>query len=104
MHDIVNELEFFTVIVGRKQRKALVEAVSRGGGRAVNIVYGKGSVDAGYLKDAFGLVQEENKVVITCLLSKKRSAGMFEMLIREFHFDKPNTGIAFAVPVDRLLF
>jgi len=90
------------LIAGRKQKDRLMTALAEHGGHFFNICYGKGSVKARHLMDAFGLVPEENKVVITCLLSDKEASAVFDMLIADFHFDKPNTGIAYTIPVEKL--
>lgn len=95
-------IEFLTLIAGRKQRGAIVNELSEAGGRLIKIVYAKGSVKSSYLKDMLGLVPEENKVLITCLLPSERTGAVLEMLVRKFHFDQPNTGIAFTIPVERL--
>lgn len=95
-------IEFLTLIAGRKQKDALLDALSEAGGRLVNVVYGKGSAKSGYLRDMFGLVPEENKVVITCLLPGEKSDAVLNMLVSKFHFDQPNTGIAFIIPVEKL--
>ncbi len=102
MNNCLNDLVFLTLIAGRKQKGALLDALTETGGRLVNIVYGRGSVNSSYLQDMLGMVPEENKVVITCLLPGEKCDAMFEMLIRKFNFDKPNTGIAFTVPVEKL--
>jgi len=92
-------LVFLTVIAGRKLKDALTESLSEEGGRLITVMYGKGAVTSDYLSDMFGLVAEENKVVITCLLACKKTDAVWNMLITKFHFDKPNTGIAFTVPI-----
>ena len=102
--DTFNHIVFLTVIAGRKQQNELMAAISQNGGKLVNICYGKGSVKANYLMDAFGFVPEENKVVIICLLAKRRTDKMFRMLNEQFHFNQPNTGIAFTSPVRELSF
>ena len=90
------------IIAGRKQKDPLLKSLARSGGHFINLYYGRGSVKASFLMDAFGLVAEENKVMITCLLSRKETEAVFDMLMSEFHFDKPNTGIAYAMPVEKL--
>lgn len=104
MNDFTCCIEFLTLITGRKQRAALVHALSEAGGRLIKIVYGKGSAQSNYLLDMFGLVPEENKVVITCLLPRDKAEAVLQMLIDQFHFDQPNTGIAFTIPVEKLSF
>lgn len=98
--DVPSCLEFLTIIAGRKLKASLIESLSAEGGRLITVMYGKGSVKTDYLRDMFGLVPEENKVVITCLLPCKKVDTAMDMLVSKFHFDKPNTGIAFTVPIN----
>ncbi|NLL78033.1 MAG: hypothetical protein GX235_12460 [Clostridiales bacterium] len=93
-------MEFFTIIAGRKLKDSLIESLSEEGGRLITVMYGKGSVKSDYLRDMFGLVPEENKVVITCLLPLQKTDAVSDMLVKKFHFDKPNTGIAFTIPIN----
>jgi hypothetical protein len=95
---------FLTLIAGRKQKDDLLHALSELHVPLTNVVYGKGGAEANYLKNVFGLVPEENKVVITCLLTRGQSDAVLRMLVEKFDFDKPNTGVAFTVPVDRMPF
>ena len=104
MREVVNMVSFLVVIAGRKQKKELLKAISENGGRALHIEYGQGSVKASYIQDAFGFVPEEKKVVISCLLSNRRADDMLKMLAEQFDFNKPNTGIAFTIPVNKLAF
>ena len=104
MDDALKEIRFLTVIAGRKQKEPLVTALTQHGGHMVDVIYGKGSVKASHLMDALGLVPEEKKVMLTCLLTRKRAEETMQMLRDKFHFDLPNTGIAFTVPVNKLSF
>ena len=96
------DIKYLVLIAGRKQKDKLLKALSENGGHFFNIYYGKGSVKASFLMDAFGLVPEENKVLITCLLSSTEAEVIFNLLVKDFHFDKPNTGIAYTMPVEKL--
>ena len=95
---------FLTLIAGRKQKDALLTALSQSGTRLISALYGKGSVKSSYLKNVFGLIPEENKVVITCVLTQVKADAVMKILIEKFRFDKPNTGIAFTIPIDSLSF
>ncbi|MGI6497360.1 MAG: hypothetical protein ACOX0U_00705 [Oscillospiraceae bacterium] len=96
---------FFTLIAGRKQKDALVTLLLNIGAQMIDTVYGKGSAKTSpSLMEAFGFVPEENKVIITCLLPRKKADAALEVLVKKFNFDKPNTGIAFTVAVDCLSF
>lgn len=98
------EIVFLTLIAGRKQKDALLSSLSESGVHLTNTIYGKGTVKANYMENLFGLVPEENKVVITCVLTREKSNAVMDMLIKKFHFDRPNTGIAFTKHIDRLSF
>jgi len=102
MHEELCCIEFFVVIAGRKQKFALLEALSASGARLMHVAYGRGSIHASHLKEMLGLVPEEQKVLITCLLPRDNMDGALDMLVKQFHFDKPNTGIAFSIPIERL--
>lgn len=104
MIDCPHCIEFLTLIAGRKQKAAMVSALSAAGGRLIKIVYAKGSVKSSYLRDMFGLVPEEHKVLITCLLPCDKVDAVLAMLEEKFRFDQPNTGIAFTIPVEKLSF
>lgn len=98
------KIVFFTLIAGRKRKDALLSALSEQGAQLINTVYGKGTVDASYLQDVFGLAPETNKVVITCLFSESGADAAMAMLVEKFNFDRPNTGVVFTIPVDRVSF
>jgi len=103
-YDIPFCLEFMTIIAGRKLRDTLTNSLSEQGGRLITIMYGEGSVKSDFLHDMLGLVPEENKVVITCLLPCNKVDTVLDMLVNKFHFDKPNTGIAFTIPIENISF
>ena len=95
---------FMVLIAGRKQKDALLTALLETGAHLINTTYARGTVKASFLKSAFGLVPEEHKVVVTCVLTQAKACAALRMLSTRFHFDQPNTGVAFTIPVDRLSF
>jgi hypothetical protein len=97
-----SDIVFLTVIAGRKQKDALLSALLNAGIHLINTVYGRGTVSASLLKSALGLIPEEHKVVITCVSTQPKIEAVFALLIEKFHFDRPNTGIAFTTRVDKL--
>ena len=98
------DITFLVVIAGRKKKDVLLSALLESGARLMNTIYGKGTVKASYLENLLGLIPEENKTVILCATTTKKVDAILEMLVERFHFDKPNTGVAFTVPIDRLSF
>lgn len=99
-----HDIDFLIIIADRKKRKELLGAMEEIEGRLVNSIYGKSSVKASTFMDVFGFAREENKIIITFLISNKKTDKALEILMKRFGFDKPNTGIAFTLPVDGLLF
>lgn len=93
------QLTFLVIVAGRKQKKELLSVLLEMDCRIVNTVYGKSSIHAGQLVEMLGFVPEENKVVITCLMKKDKADSILQTLQHEFHFEKPNTGIAFTIPI-----
>ena len=92
-------IAFLVIVAGRKQKHALLEQLLQMECRIVNTLYGKSSIRAGHLVEMLGFVPEENKVVITCILKQEKVDGVMETLLGEFRFGKPNTGIAFTIPI-----
>ena len=97
-------IAFLVLIAGRKQKDALLTMMTGMGCGVINILYGRGSVKAGYLKDMLGLHVEENKVLITCLIRDEKAEEVMKNLTETFEFNRPNTGIAFTVPVRGVLY
>jgi hypothetical protein len=95
---------FLTVIAGRKQQDTILEFLAESGSQLTEVMYGKGTVKPGYLKNILGLVTEENKVVITCVLNEQKANHILQSLVEKFQFNKPNTGIAFTIPIEKLSF
>lgn len=98
-------IAFLFLIAGRKQKADLLTFLLDLDAHLVNILYGKGSVKANAsLVEVFGFLPEENKVIITCVISHENAEIVIDRLQKKFNFNKPNTGIAFTVNVDSLSF
>jgi len=104
MNENMEKVVFLTLVVERKQKDAILTALLDAGIHLINIIYGKGTVNENYFMNTFGLVPERNKAVITCVSTYAKANAVLEVMIKKFHFDKPNTGIAFIMPVDRVSF
>ena len=101
---VVKEIVLLTVIIDRALRDSLITMLSEAGGQLINTIYGKGLVNADLLMEAFGLVPEKNRVIITCLLPSEESEPMIKTLVEEFGLGTLNAGAAFTVPVEKLSF
>ncbi len=97
-------IAFWVLIAGRKQKDALLSELLNEGAHLTNTVFGRGTVKASYLQNVLGLVPEEHKAMILCVLPENKTDTITKMLVEKFHFDQPNTGIAFTIPIDQLSF
>lgn len=100
----MDSIEYLFIITGRKQKDALLSRMCSIDNRIVNTIYGKGTIKSNYLLDMLGLVPEENKVILTSVLPKEKTEVIFDMLLNEFDFGNPNTGIAFTMPISGMSF
>ncbi len=95
-------IDYLTVIAARKYKDDVLKLLVNSSCHLIDVVYAKGSVQSGYFKDMLGLLADEKKVLITCLLTSNLTPQLMEQLVTKLNFDKPNTGIAFVVPVDKM--
>jgi hypothetical protein len=98
------QMVYVTVIGGRKKQHELVKSLNESGCTLLGVVYGKGFVKSNDFLAACGFVNEADKIVITALTNSGNVDTVFEMLNTKFDFDKPNTGIAFTVPVGNVTY
>lgn len=94
---------FLTVIITRRKLKGdILLALANKGAHVVNTLYGQGTHKAGYVESILGLTNEQNRVVITALGNFDITETIIRFLKEDFSFDKPKTGIAFTIPVDKI--
>lgn len=105
MSDIqTNGLQYFVVIAEQKKKDKFLSLLTDYGARAVETVYGRGSMSPSVIAAAFGFEAEQGKVLISCLLKSEKAKELIDVLYNEYNFNKPNTGIAFGISVEGLAF
>lgn len=97
-----NSIDYLTVIVARKYKDDVLKLLLHSGCHLIDMIYAKGSVQSGYFRDMLGLLADEKKIMITCLLTSNLTPRLMEQFVNQLHFDNPNTGIAFVVSIDDL--
>ena len=97
-----NALQYFVIIAEQKKKNKLLSLLADKGARAVEIVYGKGSMSPSAIAAAFGFEAEQGKVMISCLVKNETARELIDVLYKDHKFNKPNTGIAFSVSVEGL--
>lgn len=97
-------LQYLVIIAGQKKKDKFLSLLGNYGAKQIDTVYGYGSMSPSAIAAAFGLEAEQGKVLISCLVKTEKARELIDVLYRDYHFDKPNTGIAFTVPVEGLAF
>ncbi len=94
---------FLVLITPKKHKDVFIDTLTQMGGCLINAVYCRDGCRSGYFRDALGLVPEENKVMLVCLLARDKADTMLNTLVEKYNFGKPGTGRAFTVRVDKIL-
>ncbi len=97
-------LQYLVLIAEQKKKNFFLSLLGENGAHGIEIVYGHGSLNPNALFAAFGFEAEQGKAMITCLMKRADAQRLISLLRSEYKFDKPNTGIAFTVPVEGLAF
>lgn len=105
MRDVqVNGLQYFVIIAEQKKKKKFLALLDEYDARGIEVVYAHGSMSPSAVAAAFGFESEQKKVMLSCLLKDQKARQLLEVLYTEYKFSKPNTGIAFSIPVEGLAF
>lgn len=98
------QIQHLVLIVDQKKKDTFLTLLYEYGAHGVDVVYGHGSMSPHALMAAFGFEAEKNKALISCLMKKEKVKELLALLYTEYHFDKPNTGIAYSIPIEGLVF
>lgn len=97
-------LQYFVIIAEQKKKNKFLTLLSEYGARGIETVYGHGSMSPSAIAAAFGFEAEQGKVLITCLTRTDNAKKLIDVLYNQYNFSKPNTGIAFSIPVEGMAF
>lgn len=100
----MNSLQYFVIIAEQKKKNKFLSLLCDHGAKGVEVVYGHGSMSPSAIAAAFGFEAEQGKVLISCLLKTEKARELLDILYNDYNFKKPNTGIAFGIPVEGLAF
>ena len=100
----MNSLQYFVIIAEQKKKNKFLTLLCDHGAKGVEVVYGHGSMSPSAIAAAFGFEAEQGKVMISCLLKTEKARELLDILYNDYNFKKPNTGIAFGIPVEGLAF
>jgi hypothetical protein len=104
MIQTINNLQYFVVITKKRLKEKLLSLLIENEAHMVETMYVKGSISHNLIIEAFGLEEVDDKIMISCLLKYENAKEIMELLCYKFKFNKSNTGIAFTVNVEGLLF
>lgn len=101
---IRDDIVCMTVITEWKKRVRLIDMLTECGAKLINVEFGWGSASVSQLSEMFGFDPDGSKAVIICLLRRENADKVFSLLNNSFNFEKANTGIAFTIALDKLVF
>ena len=104
MSEQLNTLQYFVLIAEQKRKDKFISVLAEYDAKVIETVYGRGSMSPSIIAAAFGFEVEQGKVLITCLVKSENAKQLIDVLYNEHNFNKPNTGIAFTIPVEGLAF
>ena len=105
MSDTQNSgLQYLMIIAEQKKKKKFQALLYEHGAHGIETIYGYGSTSPRTFAAAFGFDARQGKVLISCLVKTDDARDLINILYNEYKFNKPNTGIAFTVPVEGLSF
>ena len=99
-----NKLLYFVLICNPKHKNKLYDLLIDNGAGSINTQSAKGSAPQSAILQAFGLESSNKKFILSTLLPYDVAINLINVLYNEYNFNKPNTGIAFTIPVEGLLF
>ena len=99
-----NNLQYLVIISKTKLKDKLMKLLTENGGKGLITMYGKGSVSSSVLAQSFGLDSDTKRLILQCLIMTENAKEVLQILIDKFNFNKPNSGIAFTIPVEGLMF
>jgi hypothetical protein len=98
----MESIKLLVVIGTRDLKDRLVESLAREHVSIVARVYGKSWLNTSDLGALFGLTNNPGKIVIFGLTRTDNLDKVYGILNDKFGFNRKNTGIAFAIPVDQI--
>ena len=99
-----NGLQYFVIIAEQKKKNKFLTLLSEYNAHGTQVVYGHGSMSPSAIASAFGFEAEQGKVLISCLIKNDNAIKLLDVLYNDYNFKRPNTGIAFTIPVEGLTF
>ena len=100
----ITSIQYFVIIADKKKKEQFISLLVEHGAHGIQTVYGHGSMSPSALAAAFGFEAEQGKVLLSCLMKSNTAKELIDVLYNEYNFNKPNTGIAFGIPVEGLAF
>ena len=100
----INSLQYFVIVAEQKKKDKFLSLLGDYGAHGIETVYGYGSMSPSAIAAAFGFEAAQGKVLITCLIKSEKAKELIHVLYHDYHFNKPNTGIAFGISVEGLAF
>lgn len=104
MENNKDKLLYFVLICSPKLKGKFHALLQDNGARSINTISARGSAPKSVILEAFGMGATDKKYILSTLLPYDVAINLINILYNEYDFNKPNSGIAFTIPVEGLLF
>ncbi len=98
-----NKLQYFVIITKPKIKDKCIKTITENGGKGITTIYANGSVSSSILSQSFGFDSDTKRLLIYSLITTENAEKLIDLFNNEYNFKKPNTGIAFTIPVEGLM-
>lgn len=95
------EWVLLVVIAKRAHKKSIVKRLYELEAAMVTKTLVHGSAKEGFLR-ALGLTREDSQMMLNAFIKVEKVSELFTFLNDVHHFNKPNSGFAFTIPVEKI--
>lgn len=88
-------------IVKRGYGDVVVESAMKSGASGATVLYGRGT-GIHERQKILGVCIEPEKEVVLCIVSRDMESNVITEIAKKAELDKPGTGIAFIIPVEKV--
>lgn len=102
MKNRLHMVSLYVIIANYGQANSIIRYAKQLGVTGATVCYGTGTVKLSKLLEFFDLATIK-KEIIFMIAETRVGMSALELITNKFHFDKPNKGIAFAIPITNVI-
>lgn len=100
----MSNIVFMTIITRRKRKSEIICDLIDHKAQLLSVVYSRDYVEEDGLQYVFGLVPDDDELMLNCIMPEELVDDIFDLLSKKYGCNSPDTGMAFTVSLDQLSF